>query len=580
MSAHPEITKGGIARLIKNEKFDCYVQVVEVVRFMVGEVKSDKDRYRLVLSDGTASHTAMLSTQNKSLVENGSLKARVIIKVTQAMCNELQGKMVLVLLELEVVSAPLPEVIGNPQPSGGSSMPAPAPTPAAPQAAAPDARAVMPINNLNPYQNMWTIRARVTSKSNLRTFTNARGTGKVFSIDLLDSSGGQIRGTFFNDAATVFYDMLEQEKVYFFSNASVRFVKNPKFNTVPNDYEIMFEASSKITPSLDEAGIASRQFRFVPFSDLRNIKTGDSCDIVGVVTNIGEMSSFRSKKTGEDVPRRTLTLVDSTNHSVELTLFDQKAEAFTHPVGSVMVVRTVRTSDYNQLSLSTTMSSEIFYDMECPEVTQLKSWYAAKPNLDGAVALTVNGGSAGAGSGDGNRNTPKPIASIDGENMGMNGKSDFVIVHASINTIKHDLEPWYKSCPEEGCSKKVTEDNAQWRCESCNQVYSNYQPRYVLSMSISDYSGNKWCTAFNEAAETILGTDATTMETYYQNHREQYEKEFQKPLYKTFEFLLAAELDTYGENQRVRMRVIKISPVQYTTGASNLIESIKRLQAV
>lgn len=41
---------------------------------------------------------------------------------------------------------------------------------------------------LNPYQNRWTIKVRVNSKSDRRRFTNARGDGQLFSFDIQDEA--------------------------------------------------------------------------------------------------------------------------------------------------------------------------------------------------------------------------------------------------------------------------------------------------------------------------------------------------------------------------------------------------------
>lgn len=59
----------------------------------------------------------------------------------------------------------------------------------------------------------WTIKARITSKSDIRRWSNAKGEGTLFSIDLLDNEGGEIRATFFKDACEKFFPVLEEGKV-------------------------------------------------------------------------------------------------------------------------------------------------------------------------------------------------------------------------------------------------------------------------------------------------------------------------------------------------------------------------------
>lgn len=65
-----------------------------------------------------------------------------------------------------------------------------------------------PISSLSPYQNKWVIKVRLTSKSQIRTWNNAKGEGKLFSMDFMDESG-EIRCTAFRDAVDKFYDLFE-----------------------------------------------------------------------------------------------------------------------------------------------------------------------------------------------------------------------------------------------------------------------------------------------------------------------------------------------------------------------------------
>jgi replication factor A1 len=60
----------------------------------------------------------------------------------------------------------------------------------------------------------WTIKARGTAKSDIRRWSNAKGEGTLFNIDLLDSEGGEIRATFFKEACDKFFPILEAGKVY------------------------------------------------------------------------------------------------------------------------------------------------------------------------------------------------------------------------------------------------------------------------------------------------------------------------------------------------------------------------------
>lgn len=58
--------------------------------------------------------------------------------------------------------------------------------------AASDASMYMPVKALNQFSTDWRIKVRVTKKSDMRKWNNARGTGELFNVDLVDVDGAQI----------------------------------------------------------------------------------------------------------------------------------------------------------------------------------------------------------------------------------------------------------------------------------------------------------------------------------------------------------------------------------------------------
>lgn len=120
------------------------------------------------------------------------------------------------------VDPPAPKLKALPTPA-----PRPAPGVSSNQQRGEKAPPIFPIEGLSPYQNKyvrlqclppysqclrWTIKARVTQKSEKKRWSNSKGDGQLFSVNLMDETC-EIKATAFNAAVDVLYDKFEEGKV-------------------------------------------------------------------------------------------------------------------------------------------------------------------------------------------------------------------------------------------------------------------------------------------------------------------------------------------------------------------------------
>jgi replication factor A1 len=245
-------------------------------------------RFRIILSDGLHYVQAMLATQLNQYVQDQQIQKHSIIQVSKMSCNTVQNKQyvgfvdpctpltarrLIIVLALDVVGMPRdkindpkslsegasskPDSMAAPVTAATSSVTATASKPVVPQqqqnqsmsssqlsARTARANSIYPIEALSPYQNNWTIKARVTSKSEVKHWSNQRGEGKLFNVTLMDESG-EIKATGFNDAVEMLYDKLQEGKVYFVSKARVNLARK-KFSNLANDYELSFERQTEV----------------------------------------------------------------------------------------------------------------------------------------------------------------------------------------------------------------------------------------------------------------------------------------------------------------------------------------------
>ncbi|KAJ2875198.1 Replication factor A protein 1 [Coemansia asiatica] len=457
------------------------------------------------------------------------------------------------------------------KPSFGASM-APIHTGAPPT--------VHPIVDLNPYHSKWTIRARVSQKSAIKSWNKPNSSGRLFSVNLLDESG-EIRATTFTNQVDRFYPMLEMGKVYYVSNAQVKMARQ-QFSNVNNQYELTFDDSTVIELCQEQAGVPQEHFDFIPLASLSKFEKNHVVDVLAVVKSVGDLNEITPKSGGDKkMIKRDLVLVDKSGFQVRATLWGDDAQSFSAGSEPVVAFKGFRVGDFGGRSLSLASMGSYTVNPDIPEAHQLRGWYDASGRSLGYQSFGSMGGSSGDMS-ERNDAQLKTMAQVRVENLGGGANADYFTLKGTIVYIRtNNLS--YPACPSEGCNRKVVEDSStgQWGCEKCARSYPAPEYRYIFSINVSDETGQAWLQCFSEVGQLILGQSANTMKQYEADpaSSSQFKKVIDDATFKEYKFRCKARTEQFNETSRVRISVVSAYPVDYvseTKRLSKLIDSFSQ----
>jgi len=619
-----QLSKGSLRKMLDGQDVSNPVLHITAIK----NIQNNMDgmtRYKVTLNDGESQHNfGILATQKNTLVESGEVKVGSVIRLEEFASNILSKdppKIVVILLNFEILGememkpqtpslneppvkkeAAPPQKVQDENDEPKKEMPSnaksffnnkeaqafppsktnkpplnsniPTSTASNTQAGMFNGFKIGTIASLNPYQNKWSIKARVTNKSSIRTYTNAKGEGKLFNVEFMDGSG-QIRATGFNQELEKFYEMLVIDSVYYVSRANLK-TANRQYSKIDNDYEMTFGNDTVIELCHETENVPQVTLNVTPLQELPNINPSDLVDVIAVVKSTGDLATITTKATQKELQKRELYIIDNSNTQVTCTLWGKQAEEFDGSEHPVILFKGVRVSDFGGRSLSLTMNSTMQINPDISEAHSLRGWFDQGNHDEPVTNLSDQRGGLGSGGGAGNSNTPwKSFDTIKDDNIGMGEKPDYFQVKGTVLYAKKD-NSMYQACPGENCNKKVVDQNdGTYRCEKCSKNYNEFKWRMLLQINVCDYADSNWITLFTETAENLLEVKADDLGALKSTNAAGFDEIFANAVFKEYTFKLRAKMETYNDEKRLKISGVTAESCNYLTESKRLMQSIK-----
>ncbi|KAI8047441.1 uncharacterized protein B0P05DRAFT_642312 [Gilbertella persicaria] len=600
-----KLTTGAIKAIYNDEKTNplvnnCVLQLLNLKSVQI----NGGIRHRVIISDGVHHMQGMLSQSFDNAVNDGTLKRYTILRLTEGVCNPLQNRRILVLLNFDVIQSDVESKIGSPvsldnQAAAAATATASSTTTTATASSTTTTATTMtptrtesssyssnqnsgyttnmqleanltPIRNLNPYQTRWHIKARVSQKSPIKKWHNARGDGQLFSVNLLDQSG-EIKATAFNDQVDRLYNALEEGKLYYISKARVSMARK-QFSTLDNEYELSFEHGTEIEACPESGNIPQVSYNFVKIADLDKYEKGSYADVIGVVTEDAGISEIVSKMTGKPSKKRELTLVDDSARSIRLTLWDTQADEFNATDYPIIVCKGARVNDFSGRSLSVGSNSTFKINPNMTEVQHLRRWYNERGSTAQIESFTSGNGNAEyRGS-----NVKITLQDAKSQNLGMGDKPDYFSFRGTVVFIKNENFA-YPGCPE--CKKKTLLEESGWRCEKCQKTFPKPEYRYILTMSVEDATSQIYLNGFDDLGLVVLKKTANELMELKENNATAAHQVITKSHFQTYNFKVRVKQETFNDLTRIKYSCVDAKPIDYVKESQELVNAIDQILA-
>ncbi|XP_057813577.1 replication protein A 70 kDa DNA-binding subunit A-like [Cryptomeria japonica] len=299
----------------------------------------DNDIYKIVLSDGTYMQLTILPPKYVDLLHAETLKIGSLLLLTNYACRYIWSTRYLFKEQEE-------QILGRETPPStkrslkfGADLPSPQNDPS---------ENINPIKSLDPFQNNWAIKGRVTNKRKMHQYNMAKRNGQAFSFDIINEEGSV------KDANIV-------------------------YNKLNSHLEIVLTETSVLKQCTPDTVEPSKKTHFTPINEVLTTTNNTLVDVIGAIVNVGEISIIR-RKDGSTINKRIVKINDMSTLTIDVNLWGPPSEQLGNDLKNmhasrtfvILVVQNARVGYFNGKVINISTSTTFKINPSIPEADPLR----------------------------------------------------------------------------------------------------------------------------------------------------------------------------------------------------------------